>query len=398
MVTFFHSSQNNLIRSGYKALQRDQALASCIQSLMSKNAIERVEIVKSLGFYSCLFLVPKPHQRWRPVIDLSRLNTFLLVERLKNGNTRVHQDLSDSRGMGIVDRLIRCLPSHPHPPKLKEVPKVLPHVSGVLVRLSSLWVGHGPTGLYNDCKRSEVDDPVKGNQTSQVPGRLAYQGPVSERSTSEHSDSGRPDSVLRVDNKSGEIRTKAYSSVFIRGLRIPSRFSPCKTHSREMAQSSRFDPMTQVKTCFDCKMFDVANWVTYLNGENDPGGTPSHEALSVSPQGALEISSVIGQPPSLDRIHFSTPRVVWKIMTWCHHYQIILKARHIPGCLNVMADLLSRLNQVQSTEWSLHLQVFKQICLKWFTPHVDLFATRLNHKVASRDGIQFHRVSLKSYV
>ena len=25
--------------------------------------------------------------------------------------------------------------------------------------------------------------------------------------------------------------------------------------------------------------------------------------------------------------------------------------------------------------------MFKQICHKWFTPHVDLFATRLNHKV-----------------
>ena len=87
--------------------------------------------------------------------------------------------------------------------------------------------------------------------------------------------------VLGVDNKSGKSRTKTYSGVFVRGLRIPSRFSPCKTHSREM--------------------FDVANWVAYLNGENGPGGTPSHEALSVSPQGVLEISSVAGQPPSLDR-------------------------------------------------------------------------------------------------
>ena len=73
--------------------------------------------------------------------------------------------------------------------------------------------------------------------------------------------------------------------------------------------------------------------------------------------------------------------LLWKIMTWCHHYQITLKARDIPGCLNVMADLLSRSNEVPSTEWSLHLQEFKQICHKWFTPHVDLFATRLNHKV-----------------
>ena len=35
---------------------------------------------------------------------------------------------------------------------------------------------------------------------------------------------------------------------------------------------------------------------------------------------------------------------------------------------------------VQSTDWSLHPQVFKQIYQKWFTPHVDLFATHLNHK------------------
>ena len=239
-----------------------------------------------------------------------------------------------------------------------------------------------------------------------------------------------------------------------------------------MAQTSGFDPTSQVKTCFDCKMFDVANWVACLNGENGPGGKPSHEALSVSSQGELELSSVAGQPPSLDRNHFCTPRLVAEPhkrdercrpssqrpqyptlcrrlkrtlghslrskldrekkathkrsrvegglpgpsklegpvpepnsatcngqlnsgslhkqtrrnslsrdvrspvedhMTWCHHYHITLKTRHIPGCLNVMADLLSRSNQVQSTEWSLHPQVFKQTCQKWFTPHVDLF-------------------------
>ena len=79
-----------------------------------------------------------------------------------------------------------------------------------------------------------------------------------------------------------------------------------------MAQTSGFDPTSQVKTCFDCKMFDVANWVPCLNGENGPGGTPSHEALSVSSQGALEISSVTGQSPSLDRSHCSTLRLVEK--------------------------------------------------------------------------------------
>ena len=64
------------------------------------------------------------------------------------------------------------------------------------------------------------------------------------------------------------------------------------------------------------EMFDVANWVAHLKGEDGPEGTPSHEAFSVSSQGALEISSVIGQPLSLVRDHFSSPRVVTKL---CKH-------------------------------------------------------------------------------
>ena len=46
-----------------------------------------------------------------------------------------------------------------------------------------------------------------------------------------------------------------------------------------MAQFSGFDPTLKVKHVFDFRMFDVANWVACLNGENGPGGTPSHEAL-----------------------------------------------------------------------------------------------------------------------
>ena len=42
---------------------------------------------------------------------------------------------------------------------------------------------------------------------------------------------------------------------------------------REMAQTSGFDPTSQVRTCFDCRMFDVTNQVACLNGDG-PGGAP----------------------------------------------------------------------------------------------------------------------------
>ena len=106
-----------LIQSGYKALQKELALTSCILSLLSNNAIERVENVKSLGFYSHLFLVSKPHQRWRPVIDLSRLNTFLLVERFKMETPEsIRASLIPGKSVSSIDLSDAYLhiPNHPN--------------------------------------------------------------------------------------------------------------------------------------------------------------------------------------------------------------------------------------------------------------------------------------------
>ena len=69
-------------------------------------------------------------------------------------------------------------------------------------------------GLYNDRKGSETNGPLKRTQNSPIPGRLADQVPVSGGSPSEHIGSGRPNSVLGVDNKSEKIRTETYSGVF----------------------------------------------------------------------------------------------------------------------------------------------------------------------------------------
>ena len=259
---------------------------------------------------------PVPSTQASPKVEashtLKQAQHFSTCRKVQNGNPGVHQDFPGPRGVGIVDRPVGRIPSHPHPSKLKEVPKVLLQGPGVPVHLPTFRTSHSPPGLYDDRKGSETNGPLKRTQNSPIPGRLADQVPVSGGISKGHTGSGRPNPILGLDNQPGKIRTETYSGVFVRGLRRPPRFSPCKTHSREMAQTSGFDPTTQVKTCFDCKMFDVSNWVASLNGENGPGGMPSHEALSVSSQGALEISSVAGQPPSLDRSHCSPPTLVAK--------------------------------------------------------------------------------------
>ena len=150
-----------LIISEYKDLQKDQALADCIQSLLSKNAIERVENVKSLGFYSLLFLVPKPHQRWRPVI--------------------VDEDLPDSRGMGIIDRSDAYLLISIHPNSRKYLRFC--HRSQVF-QFSSLPFGLATAPQVFTMLVKEAHGPLQRTQTLPIPGRLADQVPVSGGSPS----------------------------------------------------------------------------------------------------------------------------------------------------------------------------------------------------------------------
>ena len=71
------------IVSSYAGFDKQNALWTSIQDLLQKGAIEVVHIPDSLGFYSRLFLVPKPGNHWRPVIDLSTLNKFLAIPKFK---------------------------------------------------------------------------------------------------------------------------------------------------------------------------------------------------------------------------------------------------------------------------------------------------------------------------
>ena len=60
-----------------------QALDLEILSLIKKGAVQVVLNQTSPGFYGRLFVVPKASGGWRPVLDLSTLNTFLEVKRFR---------------------------------------------------------------------------------------------------------------------------------------------------------------------------------------------------------------------------------------------------------------------------------------------------------------------------
>ena len=66
-----------------------------------------------------------------------------------------------------------------------------------------------------------------------------------------------------------------------------------------------------------------------------------------------------------------------QIFEWAISRGITLSAQHIQGLDNVAADVESRVSRIDG-EWMLQPDVFNRICQLFYTPDIDLFATRLN--------------------
>eukprot|EP00745_Piridium_sociabile_P006183 TRINITY_DN139_c0_g1_i21.p1 TRINITY_DN139_c0_g1~~TRINITY_DN139_c0_g1_i21.p1 ORF type:complete len:201 (+),score=18.96 TRINITY_DN139_c0_g1_i21:68-670(+) len=64
------------------------ALRTEVAALLQKQAVRRVPDDRSPGFYSHLFLVPKPDGRWRPVIVLNTLNAYLRPPKFRMETAR----------------------------------------------------------------------------------------------------------------------------------------------------------------------------------------------------------------------------------------------------------------------------------------------------------------------
>ena len=68
------------------------------------------------------------------------------------------------------------------------------------------------------------------------------------------------------------------------------------------------------------------------------------------------------------------------ILRWAEERGITLIPQFILGAANVLADSLSRPNQVLGSEWTLHQEVVDSLLRKW-SANVDLFATSLNFRL-----------------
>ena len=474
-----------VVQSGYANPSKNMHLKEALVSLMRKLVVEKVVVKSSLAFYNRLFLVPKPNGKWRPILDLSRLNLFLntgtfkmetpetIRLSLKAGEWVTSLDFSDAYfHIPIAPRsrkYLRFFLFHQtfqftalpfglatapleFTKVVKEV-KLMAQAKGIrihqylddwLLRAPSpeICLQHTQTLLalcrqlgwvVNMTKSELVPKQVfnfVGYRFDLITGRVlptqdrweALQEKLRFMKDRHHCTVRQFMSLIglltatekqvcagRLHMRPIQWHLKRHwhvPEVLEKLIPVPQSLHPHLDWWLDEANVLKGQPLHPLQHAVQL-FTDASNegWGTHLGDFTARGvWSPLEGRLHIN---FLEMKAVLLALRQLEHLckgqivlvatdnttvvsyinkqggmrSGSLCALLWRLLSWCHHRGITLRARHIPGRLNVIADKLSRHNQVIQTEWALSPQVFSQLCSRWPLPLVDLFATRFNHKL-----------------
>ena len=474
-----------LILSEYHNKNKDGALQEAVQAMLTKKAIVPVKKLTTLGYYSRLFLVPKPMNRWRPVIDLSMLNLHLHVPTFKM-ETAESIRKSIRKGEWVIS--IDLTDAYFHFPIHPQSQKYLRFQTkkGVFqFQALPFGVATAPLEFTRIVKEVKLIAQARNLRIHQYLDDWLLRSPSKDQCLK---DSEKLVQLVQelgwIINfqKSELIPTQkldflGYHFDLQRGLVFPTQkkldrlnaqtvsirkslvLTPRKLMSLigTLASLEKTVPLGRLHMrpfqwylkshwkfpqSLDIRIPVTGNFLKHLKWWEDiknlMAGAPIHPQVhntlvftDASQKGwgahlneivlsglwsnkeaqlhinVLELKAVLlalkgfqehlqGQTVLICSDNSTVVAylnkeggthsiemcaLIWRILAFTNSRKIQIRARHVPGSLNVIADSLSRRDKVIQTEWSLHQQIFNQICKVWHTPMVDLFATHLNYKL-----------------
>ena len=471
-----------LVRSGSTNPQRNSILSQQFQILLDKGAIEVVEDPATPGFFSRLFVVPKPNGEWRPVIDLSSLNDFLLIPKFKMDTPReIWKSLSQGSWVFSLDlkdayfqipihrasrRFLRMefqgtvFQFRALPFGISTAPWVFTKVVSVVKTLFHLdrmslfqylddWLGDAPDResasrrsqlLVQLCSKLgflvnlEKSDLVPSQRFDFIGLHFDLEiGRVSMTSKNQLKVLESVNAFLAQDRASAQQWQSLIGVVGSQAIVLPFgrlRVRPLQFYLKDRWSQGK-DSQTQ-SIVIPKHIKDQLRW--WLDPQNLSQGVPLREPpfthrifTDASTKGwgahwaSRQTQGVWSQVESSLHINILEMRAVrlalqnflfpvgssilvasdnTTVVAYINHqggtkskslwlecqllfrfieaHRLFVKARHIPGALNVLADDLSRQGQILPSEWMLHRDIVQGVFATWETPNVDLFATRFN--------------------
>ena len=478
-------TRSPVIISGYANPVKNKHIKDSLQALLQKQAVEKVTTPSSLAFYNRLFLVPKPNNKWRPILDLSRLNCYLATSSFKMETPETIR-LSLQKGEWVTSLDFSDAYFHiPIGPRSRKFLRFFLHSQAYQFTALPFGLSTAPLEFTKVAKEVKLMAQARGIRIHQYLDDWLLRAPCPETCLL------HTRTLLDLCHRLGWVVNMTKSELvpqqvfnFV-GYRFDLSQGLVKpTQERWMALSQKINNLLNQQVCPVRQFMSLIGLLTatekqvvagrlhmrpiqwhlkrhwhvpeslekiiplpqslhphlrwWLNPNNVLKGQPLHplqHALQLFTDASnegwgahlgdftarglwstqesalhinlLELKAVLLALKQFERLCWNQTILVcsdnttvvsyinkeggmksgslcallWRLLMWCNQRQIVLRARHIPGHLNVIADKLSRHGQVIQTEWSLLQEVFDQICRRWHKPEVDLFATKFNRKL-----------------
>ena len=288
------------ISSGYTGSDRQNALLTSIQDLLQKGAIKVVHTKNSLVFYSRLFLVPKPGNHWRPVIDLSSLNKFLAIPKFK---METPESIRASLRKGEWVTSIDLTDTYLHVPIHTLSRKYLRFChKGIIYQFTSLPFGLATAplvfkNLVKEVKLIALQQEIRLHQ---------YLDDWLIRVPSKQVCIEQTQKLLKLVKHLGFVVNFKKSELIpsqrfdFLGYHFFTGHGSCEAHTRQVDKTSGDVPSPLSEVRYQCKDSYLHHWIACINGEDCKTGQDTYETISVASQNSLEISDASGHTNSLE--------------------------------------------------------------------------------------------------
>ena len=297
--------------SSYANLHRNSYLLEALQQLVDKNAVERVHNQKaSLGFFNRLFLVPKPNNKWRPILDLSKLNPFLKTEKFRMETPETIRT-SLQRGEWITS--VDFKDAYFHIPIQEQSRKYLRfHVQGQTYQFKALPFGLSTAPLEFTVIAKEVKLMAghRGYKNPPVPRRLVGEGEIPFNLLTTHTNPSKNVSETRLAGECRKIGAGAETSLQLCRLPIRPQVRPGQTDTGPVAKPSRQNKITTASTDLSGPAVHVLDRPTDSHRKTSSLRPPTHETHTVASQKQLESTRIPGKGYSSTQVTSPTLAMV----------------------------------------------------------------------------------------
>ena len=180
--------------------------------------------IKTHWGFTTGFLVPKPNNRWRPILDLSTLNTFLNTGTFKMETPETIRT-SLQAGEWVTS----------NSQSVQEVHALSPPGSVLPVQSPSLWPVHSSHGVHSGGLRGQNRGFSEGYKDPPVPRRLAGESLYPPHLSPAYSNPSHTLSGIRGAGEQGKVRTGSQTGLQLRRLPVRPERGQGQTNRRTLA-------------------------------------------------------------------------------------------------------------------------------------------------------------------